>query len=379
MSAIAPRRTRRNPGAPDVPVGGRRPRYPRRPARPPRKGLPVWLLPALLVVAIAAVGTMLFSSAGDDGAAEVAVRVTPTATAIAALPAPADEDTPAERATSAAMEVAGDDAGDDDDAAASERPATGSSPDLLASVRPEADTVGTAAGEDAGGDDGAMLAAFGATRFARAYLNWNSDAPELRAQALAAFLPAGTDAQLGWDGSGRQAAAAIVPVRVLATEADRYVVTVAAQISGVAAPREIHLQLTVGVDPQGRTVVLGQPAYVAAPPPADVPATDLPAAAVSRDDPLFARMVALMEQYAALASVQDPSLVAEPLPGLRGTVSLLGVDDLRRNGDGVLAAIVRWRDDVTGSGFTQTYAIRTDDAAPPLVTAIEVWHGSAAD
>jgi hypothetical protein len=54
-----------------------------------------------------------------------------------------------------------------------------------------------------------------AARFARAYLSWDEDRPDERAELLRAVLRRGADTAAGWDGKGRQEVRAVQPGAVV--------------------------------------------------------------------------------------------------------------------------------------------------------------------
>ena len=109
-----------------------------------------------------------------------------------------------------------------------------------------------------------------AAQFAGVYLNFSPEDAPSRAGKLAAFLPDGSDQQLGWDGAGKMAAVAIQPYDIEASDAQNAIVSVAFQ----SGPRRLILSVPIyyaGDDSGKGFVVSGRPALLPAPAPADLP------------------------------------------------------------------------------------------------------------
>jgi hypothetical protein len=109
-----------------------------------------------------------------------------------------------------------------------------------------------------------------AAQFAGVYLNFSPEDAPSRAGKLAAFLPDGSDQQLGWDGAGKMAAVAIQPYDIEAPDAQNAIVSVAFQ----SGPRRLILSVPIyyaGDDSGKGFVVSGRPALLPAPAPADLP------------------------------------------------------------------------------------------------------------
>lgn len=229
-------------------------------------------------------------------------------------------------------------------------------------------------------------AAFGA-RFAHDYLSWDASNPEVRAERLRPYLAPGVDPQAGWDGEGAQVAVLALPVGVEVVDeaAGDAVVTVAVEITGLDAPRWVHLAVPVRADGAGGFAVTGPPAYVPAPPPA---AADIDAATPAPLDPAATEAVAallerLLPAYAAERSVELDGVVEDGarLLGLGGTglaVDALVAVAVPTGGDVRTAAVdVRWRDDVTGSRFVQRYGVTVvRDAGGWVVRDVDAHTGS---
>ncbi|MFG3429672.1 conjugal transfer protein [Streptomyces californicus] len=111
-----------------------------------------------------------------------------------------------------------------------------------------------------------------AARFARSYLSWSSQTPQLRARDLAMDLPKDTDPKMGWDGQGLQQVSQTIAGTVTQAEGKRARVRVDARVSysvksggkNVAVSRWLGLEVPVAKS-GGRVLVTGQPALVGMP------------------------------------------------------------------------------------------------------------------
>jgi hypothetical protein len=118
------------------------------------------------------------------------------------------------------------------------------------------------AARSSGGFPAGLAGAF-ALQFGNVYLNFSPATATRRAGELSAFLPPGTDPQLGWNGAGSQRLQSEQVASVAVQDSHHAVVTLLALVSG-------HLmQLGVPVYAgRGGVVVSGEPALL--PPPARV-------------------------------------------------------------------------------------------------------------
>lgn len=231
----------------------------------------------------------------------------------------------------------------------------------------------------------ADAAAAFATRFARDYLTYDEQAGRAeRAERLAAYVPAGSDRELGWDGKGDQSVRAALPVEARVVAGDRAVVTVAAQ---VADDRWLHLAVPVAADAVGGLVVAEPPALVAGPPPADVPSASWSAVGRSSGDVALADELGpvLGSFFEAYGQGRADGLayylaVGRELDGLGGLVELDELVDVWiGRGGAVREAVVtvRWRDRPAGGALTQRYTLRLVDVAGRwYVDALRVGEGT---
>ncbi len=171
----------------------------------------------------------------------------------------------------------------------------------------------------------AALAKAYALEFGQAYLNFSPAGAEQRATSLAAFLPPGTDPELGWNGVGTQTLQSeqVAGVRVLSPH--RAIVTLLARVSG-------HL-VEIGVPifaAGGGLVVSGHPALL--PPPSQV----VPQASASPPEDLAAKQALLVmlpgffRAYASGDALQLGrfTVAGDPLTGLGDVVTFGGISHL---------------------------------------------------
>jgi hypothetical protein len=115
--------------------------------------------------------------------------------------------------------------------------------------------AGTAGAPGAANGFPVTLASAFALEFGQVYLNFSPATAAQRASELAPFLPAGTDAQLGWNGSGAQTVQSVQPAGVTVRSAHSAVVSLLALANG----RLIELSVPVYYA-DGGLVVSGQQA-----------------------------------------------------------------------------------------------------------------------
>lgn len=223
-------------------------------------------------------------------------------------------------------------------------------------VRPSREPAAVAAAQSPDArfpvDEGRAFAA----RLAHDYLTYDAANPELRRKRLAEYLPDGSDALAGWDGTGTQVAVNALPVTVDVRGGSRAVVTVAVEVTG---PRWLHLAVPLASD--GRGVVLaGTPVLVPAPPLAEAP----PRARPATDAPLTSELRPVVEAFFRAYAGDSESELAYYLPAstsmpvLGGSVSLDALTELavaEGEEEREATAAVRWRDRTTGAGVVQSY------------------------
>jgi hypothetical protein len=197
-----------------------------------------------------------------------------------------------------------------------------------------------------------------AVRFVHDYLTYDAADPQERASRLAAYVPAGGDDQLGWDGIGRQAVLAVVPSGVQVLDADAAAVTVAARVDD---GRWLQLVVPVHSDGAGRLAVSAAPSFVPfAPSAATTPARASVDAELSRS--LQPVLESFFRAYGE-GGAEDLAYfvpVGRSIEGLHGLVSFEELSAVRvtsGNGDRTAEVAVRWRDRSTGAALIQQYQL----------------------
>ncbi|MFK0047928.1 conjugal transfer protein [Streptomyces sp. NPDC090741] len=208
-----------------------------------------------------------------------------------------------------------------------------------------------------------------AARFARAYMSWDSRAPELRARDLKMDLARDADTKMGWDGQGLQLVSQTIPGKVTQGEGKRARVlvdvrvsyTVKTKVNGKDEDETVSrwrgLEVPVAEE-GGRVLVTGQPALVGLPTAVDYKLPERPTAdtALSASttqtvkDFLTAWAAGSEDQAAAPGSTIPPLGVGMHLDSLDGWSVDAGSGDKR-----VGTATVRWR--LAGGQLQQTYRI----------------------
>jgi hypothetical protein len=189
----------------------------------------------------------------------------------------------------------------------------------------------------------ASLAQAYAYRFGEVYLNASPATAAQRASQLAAFLPPGTDPQLGWNGTGalRLEFEHVAGIRV--TDARHAVVTLLAQVNG-------HLmELGVPVYSDGRGLaVSGEPAWLAAPPRAAVPSSSVTTSDSVTQAVLMNQLPSFFQAYASGNQVTLARFLAPgtSISGLGGQVAFGSLTGLTVPPGGTtrdISATVLWR------------------------------------
>ena len=163
-----------------------------------------------------------------------------------------------------------------------------------------------------------------ALEFGNVYLNFSPATAASRSAALAAFLPAGTDPQLGWNGAGTQQLLDEEVAGITVGTAHTAVVTLLARLSNGTM-----IELGVPVYATGSSIaVSADPALLPAPAKAVVPTADPAAADQATEATLQSQLAGF---FAAYASGDEATLARFVTPGthltgLGGEVTLGAVD-----------------------------------------------------
>jgi hypothetical protein len=183
-----------------------------------------------------------------------------------------------------------------------------------------------------------------ALEFGNVYLNFSPATAASRSTALAAFLPAGTDPQLGWNGAGTQQLLDEQVAGITVGTAHTAVVTLLARLSNGTM-----IELGVPVYAASSSMaVSGDPALLPAPAAAVVPTADQAAADQATEATLQSQLAGFFAAYASgdqttLARFVTPGT---HLTGLGGEVTLGAVDAVHAPVGGSTRAIsvtVTWQ------------------------------------
>ncbi len=163
-----------------------------------------------------------------------------------------------------------------------------------------------------------------ALEFGNVYLNFSPATAATRSTALAAFLPAGTDPQLGWNGAGTQQLLDEQVAGITVRTAHTAVVTLLGRLSNGSM-----IELGVPVYASGSSIaVAGDPALLPGPATAVVPTAAQTAADQATEATLQSQLAGFFAAYASgdqstLARFVSPGT---HLTGLGGEVTLGAVD-----------------------------------------------------
>jgi hypothetical protein len=231
--------------------------------------------------------------------------------------------------------------------------------DLARSLLPSGRAGGASNASGAGAFPQASAAAF-ATRFALAYMSYDSGQPDARQRALTPYLADDVDSSAGWDGQGKQTAVAAVVSAIKVLDTHRALVSIAVLVNG---GRWVYLAVPVVADGNA-LVVADAPSLI--PPPARAswkPMTDTAEQDSTLSVQLRPSLVAFFRAYAG--STNELSYFTAPdvhIEGLGGAVQLDDLAQLSVAQGGAdqrsATAAVRWLDPITGAGLTQRYRLQ---------------------
>ncbi|WP_329020458.1 conjugal transfer protein [Streptomyces sp. NBC_01601] len=204
-----------------------------------------------------------------------------------------------------------------------------------------------------------------AARFARSYMNWNSQTPELRAGELEADLAQGLDPKMGWDGSGVQMVAQTIAGTVTQVGGKRARVLVDVRVSTVTGGgknqrtvstwRGLEVPVAQGY---GRVVVTGEPAIVGMPTAAHYNAPDGPEADTQMSGQTRGTVKEFLSSWASGSQDQAAAPGADIHP-LGGGMEFDALDswvvDAGSGAKRTGTATVRWK--LGGGQLQQTYRI----------------------
>ena len=190
-----------------------------------------------------------------------------------------------------------------------------------------------------------------ALQFGAVYLNYSAHITQQRANQLSAFLPSGTDPQLGWNGKGTSQLQSEQVAAIKVRDAHHAVVTLLARVNGVLMRLGVPIYASSG----GHLVVTGAPAWLPAPARATLPTTAPTAADSATQAVLTSQLPAFFQAYASGNEVTLGRFLAPgvSLTGLNGAVgfhSLVSVSVPPGGSTRHIIATVIWNVPTRGTG-----------------------------
>ena len=183
-----------------------------------------------------------------------------------------------------------------------------------------------------------------ALEFGDVYLNFSPATAASRGKALTAFLPAGTDPQLGWNGVGTQQVLDEQVAGITVSSAHTAVITLLARLNSGSL-----LELGVPVyASDGSMAVSGNPALLPAPVTAVVPAPNQAAADQATEAALQSQLAGFFAAYASGDQATLARFLAPGthLTGLGGEVAFGAIDAVRAPAGGstrTVTVAVTWQ------------------------------------
>jgi hypothetical protein len=138
------------------------------------------------------------------------------------------------------------------------------------------------------------LASAYALQFGQVYLNADPATASQRASELATFLPAGTDPQLGWNGSGSLQLQSEQVANIAVSDAHHALVTLLARVNGQLMELGVPVYYSGGA-----LAVSGEPAWLPAPAKASVPTPSAPTSDAATQSELMSQLPAFFQAYAS--------------------------------------------------------------------------------
>jgi hypothetical protein len=133
-----------------------------------------------------------------------------------------------------------------------------------------------------------------ALQFGQVYLNASPATAAQRARELAAFLPPGSDQQLGWNGSGTLQLQSEQVAGVDVSNAQHAVVTLLARVNGLLMELGVPVYYA-----SGSLVVSGEPAWLPAPQRAAIPSPAPASSDPGTQAELMSQLPAFFQAYAS--------------------------------------------------------------------------------
>ena len=187
------------------------------------------------------------------------------------------------------------------------------------------------------------LAGAYALQFGQVYLNADPATASQRSAELAAFLPAGADSQLGWNGTGTLQLQSEQVADVVVRDAHHAVVTLLARVNGQLMELGVPVYYSGGA-----LAVSGEPAWLPAPSRAVVPTPTPPDADATTQAELMNQLPAFFQAYASgdqatLGRFLAPGVSLTGLGGQLAFGSLAGVTVPAGGDTRHVVATVAWR------------------------------------
>jgi hypothetical protein len=194
------------------------------------------------------------------------------------------------------------------------------------------------------------LAGAYALEFGQVYLNFSPATATQRATQLAGFVPAGSDPQLGWNGTGSEQLQSEQVAGIDVRDASHAVVTLLARVNG----RLMELGVPIYATPAG-LVVSGEPAWLPAPSGVSVPSSSGVASDSATQTVLMNQLPSFFQAYGSGNQVTLGRFLAPgaSVSGLGGTVAFKSITSVSVPPGGLtrhITATVLWNIPGQGSG-----------------------------
>jgi len=162
------------------------------------------------------------------------------------------------------------------------------------------------------------LASAYALQFGQVYLNADPATASQRASQLATFVPAGTDPQLGWNGSGSLQLQSEQVADITVSDAHHALVTLLARVNGQLMELGVPIYYSGGA-----LAVSGEPAWLPAPAKASVPTPSAPTSDAATQSELMSQLPAFFQAYASGDQVTIDRFLAPgtQVTGLNGALT----------------------------------------------------------
>lgn len=197
-----------------------------------------------------------------------------------------------------------------------------------------------------------------AVRFSLAYFTYDPTRPDQRAQSLSAFLPAGADMTVGWNGQGSEQALTAVVAGSQQLDDNRALVTVATEVTG---GRWLYTQVPLTAQ-DGNVTVTGPPAAIPPPGPGSAAPGQAPALDAELTGQLQSPLAAFFSAYAGSGDLAYYAAPGVHLSGLGGGLKFTQLESaavyVGTGNTRAATATVEWTDPVTDASMVQAYHLQ---------------------